>query len=248
LTVALRALLRELLLLLPPRVARELGAATCAPHAAAPAAAAVRDNELHLPTTTTTSTPPTPLRSSLCNLLHTLLSHATPLASPHCKSSTAALLARLCTSSSSSSSSTATTEHESAAASGTTAAAAAARGGGRQATECGKGVRAFVFGIGHPTRNKSGPTLIANNGSCHLRATLHSLLLASFRALLLHDFMRKCDYSVAHRKIHRVQGAKERDLSSSEIARRHMHWVATQIQLKIYVVRRLNFSLHQVGL
>jgi hypothetical protein len=190
LTVALRALLRELLLLLPPRVARELGAATCAPHATAPAAA-VRDNELHLPTTTTTSTPPTPLRSSLCNLLNALLPHATPLASPHRKSSTAALLARRCTSSSSSSSSTATTEHKSAAASSTTAAAAAARGGGRQAAECSKGIRAFVFGIGHPTRNKSGPTLIAYNSSCHLRATLHSLLLASFRALLLHDFMRR---------------------------------------------------------
>jgi hypothetical protein len=190
LTVALRALLRELLLLVPPRVARELGAATCAPHAAAPATAAVRHNELHLPTTTTTSTPPTPLRSSLCNLLNALLPHATPLASPHRKSSTAALLARLCTNTTTSSS-TATTEHESAAASGTTAAAAAARGGGRQAAECSKGIRAFVFGIGHPTRNKSGPTLIAYNSSCHLRATLYSLLLASFRALLLHDFMRR---------------------------------------------------------
>jgi hypothetical protein len=195
LTVALRALLRELLLLVPPRVARELGAATCAPHAAAPAAAAVGDNErchqLHLPTTTTTSTPPTPLRSSLCNLLHTLLPHATPLASPHRKSSTAALLARRCSSSSSSSSSSATTtEHKSAAASSTTT----ARGGGRQAAECSKGIRAFVLGICHPIRNKSGPTLIAYNSTCHLRATLPSLLLASFRALLLHDFMRNGDH------------------------------------------------------
>jgi hypothetical protein len=192
LTVALRALLRELLLLLPPRVARELGAATCAPHAAAPAAAAVRDNELHLSTTTTTSTPPTPLSSSLCNLLNALLPHATPLASPHRKSSTAALLARRCSSSSSSSSSSTatTTEHKSAAASSTTA----AHGGGRQAAECSKGIRAFVFGICHPIRNKSGPTLIAYNSTCHLRATLPSLLLASFRALLLHDFMRNGDH------------------------------------------------------